>query len=295
MYFGGRENNGGRGGRIEFGNRCSLMLNIDLTTLPIHRCLAYRAQPYLGGDSFCNIHPRKHIIMYYEGCEEAVCKACIGGQHKGHDIIELREAAQECKKWLSESIIAMTQQDNLCVEENTALKNDTEEVIATANNIITQVRRNCAALCQELKASTEEVVTDLTKQCEEIKSGNNTKMEKNNMLSSRLRNSIARHHVFQETKKYLSVIQGKQNLEPQVNQLRKEEPESLEEKIRWNLIPGALNTASSWYLVGRLEKKDELKQIPGALDIGTDKNKNISVSLPVQISIRKVRPPSIND
>ena len=46
MCFGGRENNGGRGGYIEFGNRCSLMLNIDLTTLPITRCRAYRAQPY---------------------------------------------------------------------------------------------------------------------------------------------------------------------------------------------------------------------------------------------------------
>ena len=45
LYFGGREINGGRGGPIEFGNRCPLMLNIDLTTLPVTRCRAYRAQP----------------------------------------------------------------------------------------------------------------------------------------------------------------------------------------------------------------------------------------------------------
>ena len=34
------------GGRIEFGNQCPLMLNIDLTTLPITQCRAYQAQPY---------------------------------------------------------------------------------------------------------------------------------------------------------------------------------------------------------------------------------------------------------
>ena len=56
-----------------------------------------------GVDPFCNIHPQKDIVMYCEGCEEGVCKACIVGQHKAHDIIEVREAAQECKKWLSES------------------------------------------------------------------------------------------------------------------------------------------------------------------------------------------------
>ena len=226
-----------------------------------------------GVDPFCDIHPQKDTVMYCEGCEEAVCLACIGGQHKGHDIIELKEAAQECKKWLSESTIAMTQQDNLCVEENTALKKDREEAMAAADEIITQVRSHCTDLCQQISATMEEVVTDLTKQCEEIKSAKNTKMEKNNMLSSRLRNSIAMHHVVQKTEDYMSVIQGKRDLESQVNQLRKEGPESLEEKIRWNFIPGALNTASSWYLVGRLEKKDELKQIPGALDIGTDKNR----------------------
>ena len=226
-----------------------------------------------GVDPFCNIHPQKDTVMYCEGCEEAVCLACIGGQHKGHDIIELKEAAQECKKWLSESTIAMTQQDNLCVEENTALKKDREEAMAAADEIITQVRGHCTDLCQQISATTEEVVTKLTKQCEEIKSAKNTKMENNNMLSSRLRNSIAMHHVVQKTEDYMSVIQGKRDLQSQVNQLRKEEPESLEEKIRWNFIPGALNTASSWYLVGRLEKKDELKQIPGALDIGTDKNR----------------------
>ena len=191
--------------------------------------------------------------MYCEGCKEAVCLACIVGQHKAHDIIEVREAAQECKKWLSESTIALTQQENLCVEENTALKKDTEEVMATADEITTHVRGHCTDLCQQISATTEETVKDLTRQCEKITSSNNYKMENNNLLSSRLRNSIAMHHVVQKTEDDMSVIQGTRDLESRVNQLRKEEPESLKETIRWNFIPGALDIETSKNLVGGLQ------------------------------------------
>ena len=125
--------------------------------------------------------------------------------------------------------------------------------MAAADEITTQVRGHCTDLCQQISTTTEETVKDLTRQCEKITSSNNYKMEKNNLLSSRLRNSIAMHHVAQKTEDYMSVIQGTRDLESQVNQLRKEEPESLKEPIRWNFIPGALDIETSKNLVGGLQ------------------------------------------
>ena len=83
MCFGGRENNGGRGGRIEFGNRCSLMLNIDLTTLPITRCRAYRAQPYYGvgpgsGEAHQTISVEYIRSLDYGGTPHSEWKITIG-------------------------------------------------------------------------------------------------------------------------------------------------------------------------------------------------------------------------
>ena len=125
--------------------------------------------------------------------------------------------------------------------------------MGAADEITTQVRGHCTDLCQQLSATMLETVKDLTRQCEKIASSNNYKMENNNLLSSRLRNSIAMHHVVQKTEDYMSVIQGTRDLESQVNQLRKEEPESLKETIRWNFIPGALDIETSKNLVGGLQ------------------------------------------
>ena len=200
---------------------------------------------------FCKIHPTKQMSLYCEDCTEAICNACIVA-HKRHAIIDQEEKASLEKTFILESESKMMTKLQLCQDQGVITK-EKERVRRNADEVISQVKSRCDVICKQVNSAGEEIITQLREECAEMETRIDIKMEENVVLSHKLESCIEKHQGLRKTPEAVKIIQGKQKLEPEVEELTKAKITTIEEHVQWHYVPGAMNAKSIKELVGTLK------------------------------------------
>ena len=200
---------------------------------------------------FCKKHPKKQMTLYCEDCIEAICNACIVN-HKRHDIIDQEEKASLAKTSIFENEAKMMTKLQLCQDQGVLLK-EKNKVRCNVDEVISQVKSRCNIICKLVNSTEKEIITQLNKECAEIESRIDTKIEENVALSHKLEGCIEKHQGLRKTPEAMRIIEGKQKLEPEVEELTKEKISRIEEHVQWRFVSGTMDAESVKELVGTLQ------------------------------------------
>ena len=200
---------------------------------------------------FCKKHPKNQMSLYCEDCTEAICIACIGN-HKRHSIIDQKEKASQEKTSILESESKMMIKLQLCQDQGVLTK-EKERVSFNADEVISEVESRCDEICKHVHSAGREIITQLKKECAEMETRINTKVEENVVLSHKLKSCIEKHQGLRKTPEAMRILQGKQKLQPEVEELTKAKISRIEEHIQWRFVPGTMYAKSIKELVGTLQ------------------------------------------
>ena len=200
---------------------------------------------------FCKTHPKKHMSLYCEDCKEAICNACTAN-HKRHVIIDGEEKASLEETSISENVAKMITKQQLCQDQGD-LKEEKVTVRCNVDEVISQVKSRCKDICKQVTSAEKEIISQLTKECAEIETRIDKKMEENVTLSHKLESCIEKQQGLRKTPAFMILIQEKQKLEPEVEELTKAKINRIEEHIQWRFVPGTMNANSVKDLVGTLQ------------------------------------------
>ena len=200
---------------------------------------------------FCKEHPRKQMTLYCEDCTEAICIECIIN-HKRHAIINQEEKARLEKTSISESEAKMMTKLQLCQDQGVLTK-VRKKIRNNGDEVISQVKRRCDDICKQVHSTGKEIITQLREECAEMETRIDTKMEENVVLSHKLESCIEKHQGLKMIPEAMRIIQGKQELEPEVEELTKAKISRIEERVQWRLVPGTMDAKSIKELVGTLQ------------------------------------------
>ena len=204
-----------------------------------------------GGASqgFCKKHPKNQMSLYCKDCIEAMCTACIVN-HNRHAIIDQEEkACLEKKTFISESEAKIMIKLQLC-QDQSVLTKEIKKVRCNADEFISQVKRRCEDICKQVHSAGKEIINHLTEECAKMETRIDMKMVENEVLSHKLKYCIKKLRNIPDAMK---IIQGKQKLEQEVNELTKAKISRIEEQIQWRFVPGGIYAESIKELVGTLQ------------------------------------------
>ena len=199
----------------------------------------------------CKKHPKKQMSLYCEDCTEAMCDACIAN-HKRHVITNGEEKASLEKTSISESVAKMMTKLQHCQDQGDLME-EKEKVRCNVDEVISQVKSRCNDICKQVTLAEKEIISHLTKECVEIETRIDTKIEENVVLSHKLESCIEKQQGLRKASTAMVIIQGKQELEPEVEELTKAKISIVGEHIQWQFVPGTINANSIKDLVGTLQ------------------------------------------
>ena len=200
---------------------------------------------------FCKKHPKKHMSLYCEDCKEAICNVCIVN-HKGHVIMDGEEKASLEKTCISERVAKMITKLQLCRDQGDLME-EKEKVRCNVDEVISQVKSRCDNICKQVHSVGKEIISQLTKEHAEIETRIDTQIEENVTLSHNLASCIEKQQGLRKALKAMIIIQGKQKLEPEVEELTTAKISRIEEHIQWRFVPGTMDAKSIKELVGTLQ------------------------------------------
>ena len=209
---------------------------------------------------FCKKHPKNQMILYCEDCTEAMCIACIAN-HKRHAIINQEEKVGLEKSILESESKIMTKLQ-LCRDQDDLTK---EKVKGRCNTdkVKSQVNSRCDDICKQVNSAREEIITQLREECAEMETRIDTKIEENVVLSHKLESCVGKHQELRKIPEVMRKIQGKRKLEPEVEELTKAKISRIEEHTQWRFIPGMMDARSIKELVGTL-RTSNIKSLSGS-------------------------------
>ena len=200
---------------------------------------------------FCEKHHKNQMSLYCEDCKEAICNECIAN-HKRHAIIDQKEKASLAERSIFENEAKMMTKLQLCQDQGD-LTEEQEKVRYNVDEIISQVKSKCNDICEQVHSAEKEIITQLTKEHAEIGTSIDTKIEENVALSHKVESCIEKHQGLRKAPEAMMIIQGKQKLEPEVEELTKAKISRIEKHVQWRFVPGTMDAKSIKELVGTLQ------------------------------------------
>ena len=201
---------------------------------------------------FCEKHPKNQMSLYCEDCTEAICTACMVN-HKRHAILDQQEMANLEKTSIKESVAKMMSKLLLCQDQG-ELMEEKERVGRNVDEVISQVKRRFDNSCKQVHSAEKEIITQLTEEQAKIETRIDIMMEENVVLSHKPESCIEKQQGLRKTADDMKIIQGKQKLGQEVEELTKAKINRIEEHIQWRLVPGTMDPKSMKDLVGTLQK-----------------------------------------
>ena len=216
------------------------------------------------------------MSLYCEDCKEAICNACVVN-HKRHAIIDQEEKASLEKTSIFEDEGKMITKLQLCQNQGN-LTEEQEKVRCNVDEVISQVKSRCNDICKQVHSAEIEIISQLTKEHAEIETRIDTKIEENVALSHKLESCIEKHQWLRKALEAMKIIQGKQKLEPEVEELTNAKRSRIEEHILWRFVPGTMNAKSIKELVGTLQTS-YIKSSSGVESISEHKSTETAASV----------------
>ena len=124
-------------------------------------------------ESPCDVHREKHVELYCRDCNENICVSCFCDNHRTHNTVEIRQAADNFKQRFDDDYEQILSVISPVREQSEQTKTDATE----CRSKVEEVKKRVVATGDVVKRSVDDQINDLLMKLESVTSESDKEAE----------------------------------------------------------------------------------------------------------------------